>query len=77
MNDGMNDIERLEPVPPGGTAEAGAMVAMAVLLASCALARDEGGYDHGRLNLPFVGHATFGKRQGETANGSLKQLSFI
>mmetsp|Transcript_68538 Transcript_68538/g.150790 ORF Transcript_68538/g.150790 Transcript_68538/m.150790 type:complete len:349 (+) Transcript_68538:1-1047(+) len=24
-------------------------------------AASEGGYDHGRLNLPFVGHTTFGK----------------
>eukprot|EP00434_Breviolum_minutum_P041831 symbB.v1.2.037214.t1/scaffold5429.1/size27318/1 len=27
----------------------------------CLALASEGGYDHGRLNLPFVGHATFGK----------------
>ena len=37
---------------------------LALLLAghfSCFALASEGGYDHGRLNLPFVGHATFGK----------------
>eukprot|EP00913_Durusdinium_trenchii_P017267 g16237.t1 len=37
------------------------MVGKIVAADACASAESEGGYEHGRLHLPFVGHTTFGK----------------
>ncbi|CAE7217966.1 AGMAT [Symbiodinium sp. KB8] len=62
--------QKQDPVSMGSQSVLSVVIASTVLLCSWANA-DDGAYVQGRLNLPFVGHTTFGKFQPGDLNGPL------